>query len=198
MAQDLLGNCFNVERMLDEWHLTVNPAMLDATQPMAYWIEDQEGADAQIPFADTFAFRDSVTAVMFLYYWATLVLLYPSIEKVNLAVFQPVVDAFPQIYPNLPPHLQVDPLKYSAKEVRELAANVCRGLDFALNTTVQPDLLAFPLYVVDEFYKEINSSTGDGALEIMWCEAFRARLTSKGQDIADAVQGRSWVDFGQS
>ena len=197
MAQDLLGNCLNVERMLDGWHLSVNPALLDTNQPVAYWIEEPEGTDAQIPFADTFAFRDSVTAVVYIYYWATLVLFYPCIEKVNFAIFQPVVDAFPQIYPILPPHLQVNPLKYTAKEVREVAANVCRGLDFALTTTVQPDLLAFPLHVIEDFYREINSSSGDGALEIMWCEAFRSRLTSKGQDIADAVQSLRWTDLGQ-
>jgi len=195
MAQDLLGNCLNAERMLDGWHLSVNPALLDASQPGAYWIEDPEGTDAQIPFADTFAFRDATTAIMFIYYWATLVLFYPCVEKVNFAVFQPVVDAFPHVYPNLPPHLQINPLRYTTKEVRELAANVCRGLDFALTTTLQPDLLAFPLYVVDEFYKEMHSSSGDGALEIMWCEAFHARLTSKGQDIADVIQGRNWVAF---
>ncbi len=94
------------------------------------------------------------------------------------------------------PHLQaVDPLKYCAKEVRELAANVCRSLDFALNSTVQPDLLVVPLFVVEEFYREINASAGDGQLELMWCEAFRHRLLAKGQDLAEVLQKRRWQEL---
>ncbi len=197
MAQDLLGNCLHVERQLEEWHLSVNPALLDRTQPLAFWIEDSEGSDAQIPFADTFEFRDSVTAVMFIHYWTCLILFYPCLEQIHEAIFQPVVDAFPQIFPNLPPNLQINSDKYGTKEVRELAGNVCRGLDFALTTTVQPDLLVFPLFVVEEFYKEINISSGDGALELMWCDAFKVRLTSKGQDIADVIQSKSWRELGQ-
>jgi len=197
LAQDLLGNCLSAERLLEGWYLSVNPAFLDPGQPVAFWIEDPEACDAQIPFADTFAFRDSVTAVMFIYYWTSLILFYPCIESLHEAIFQPVVDAYPQVYPTLAPNLQINQHKYGIKEVRELAANVCRSLDFALSTTVQPDLLVFPLHVVGEFYRDINTSSGDGALELMWCEAFRARLTSKGQDIADVIQSRTWIELGR-
>ncbi len=115
MAQDLLGNCLGVERMLDEWHVAFSPALVDASQPPAFWIEDLEGSDAQIPFADAFAFRDSVTAVTFVYFWTALILFYPCVERIYEAIFQPVVDAYPQLFPNLPPALQIDPLRYGAK-----------------------------------------------------------------------------------
>ena len=163
-----------------------------------YWIADPDTAAAQIPFADTFAFRDATTALMFVYFWSILVLLYPCTESLHAAVFQSVIDTFPQPYPNLPPSLQIpDPAKYSTKEVRELAANVCRGLDYALASTVQPDLLTAPLFVVESFYRQINAASGDGALELLWCEAFRGRLTAKGQYLAEVVQTRGWSDAAQ-
>ncbi|EOO02220.1 putative c6 zinc finger domain-containing protein [Phaeoacremonium minimum UCRPA7] len=195
MAQDLLGNCINVDRQLEEWHNSVILAAGD--QSRLFWIEDPDGSGAQIPFADTFAFRDSITAVMFIYYWTSLIVFYPCAEQLQQAIFQPVLDAFPQIYPNLPPNLHIDPQRYSHKEVREMAANVCRGLDFALSTTVQPDMLVVPVYVVEQFYGAINISTGDGALELMWLEAFKMRLTAKGQDIADVIQSRNWFELAQ-
>jgi (R)-2-hydroxyglutarate---pyruvate transhydrogenase len=196
MAQDLLGNCINVEKMFGEWYLRVNPALLDLGHPPSFWVEDPEVSNAQIPFADTFAFRDSATAVMFVHFWALGVLFYPCLDKIHAAIFQPVVDVYPQILPELPANLQTN-VHHGVKEVRELAANVCRGLDFALATTVQPDMLSFPLHVVEEFYREINTSSGDGVLEIMWCDAFRARLTEKGQDISHVVQSQTWMDLAQ-
>ncbi|KJR82369.1 uncharacterized protein SPSK_03074 [Sporothrix schenckii 1099-18] len=241
MAQDVLANCLYVERVLEQWHASVQdlgmrggssvngastmsraPTALDGsvdggfqnggTRTRAsghgaignwYWIADPEhtSVDAQIPFADTFAFRDTVTALMFIYYWATLVLLYPCVESLYEIIFQPVLDTFPSPYPNLPSNLQIpngDPsVYYGPKEVRELAGNVCRGLDFALSTTLQPDLLSAPLFVVESFYHKMNATSGDGALELLWCESFRSRLAGKGQYIADVIQNRRWVDVGQ-
>ncbi|KIH90210.1 c6 zinc finger domain containing protein [Sporothrix brasiliensis 5110] len=241
MAQDVLANCLYVERVLEQWHATVqdlgmrggssvNGASTMSRAPVAldgsvdggfqnggtrtrasghgaignwYWIADPEhtSVDAQIPFADTFAFRDTVTALMFIYYWATLVLLYPCVENLYEIIFQPVLDTFPSPYPNLPSNLQIpngDPsVYYGPKEVRELAGNVCRGLDFVLSTTVQPDLLSAPLFVVESFYHKMNATSGDGALELLWCESFRSRLAGKGQYIADVIQNRRWVDVGQ-
>lgn len=194
MAQDLLGNCLSRVQSFDEWHKEINPEANDQSQP--YWIEEPDPSDSQIPFADTFAFKDGVTAVTFIYYWTSLIVFYPCIEKLYDAIFQPVLDAFPQIYPNLSPNLQrMNPHRFGGKEVRDLAANVCRSLDFALSSTVQPDMLVVPLFVVHEFYRDISASAGDGQLEMMWCEAFRARLTGKGQDIADVVQSRKWQDL---
>ncbi|KAH8894949.1 hypothetical protein GQ53DRAFT_839333 [Thozetella sp. PMI_491] len=193
VAQDILSTCIPLDRQFDEWFAAVNPHG-GTHQPTVFWVEDASSSPhAQIPFADTFAFVDGLHALMFIYYWTALVIFYPCISALHETIFQPVVDAFPQVYPNLPAHLQaVDPMRYSAKEVRELAANVCRSLDYALNATVQPDMLVTPLFVVEEFYREINSASGDGQLELMWCEAFRHRLAAKGQDIADVVQGRGW------
>ncbi|CAK7231416.1 hypothetical protein SBRCBS47491_007922 [Sporothrix bragantina] len=168
-----------------------------------YWIADPEHTSvaAQIPFADTYAFRDTATALMFIYYWSILVLLYPCVEGLHASIFQPVIDTYPSPFPNLPSSLQVpggDPsVYYGPKYVRELSGNVCRALDFALATTVQPGLLTAPLFVVESFYRQINAASGDGALELLWCEAFRSRLAAKGLYLAEVVQSRRWVDAGQ-
>lgn len=205
MAQDLLSNCLSLERQLAAWHAAVdpgsaaNPSSSPATSSSVFWIQEESGglAEAQIPFADTFAFPSALSAVTSIYYWTSLILFYPCIERLHETIFHRVMDTFPQAEPVLPRHLQVlSPHAYSPHKVRELAANVCRSLDFALGATVQPDLLVVPLYVVQEFYRGINEAVGDGQLEIMWCEGFRARLQVKGGDIADVVRGRTWMDLG--
>ncbi|CAK7220934.1 hypothetical protein SCUCBS95973_004325 [Sporothrix curviconia] len=168
-----------------------------------YWIADPEHTSvaAQIPFADTYAFRDTATALMFIYYWSIVVLLYPCVEGLHASIFHPVIDTYPSPFPNLPSSLQIpgsDPsVYYGPKIVRELSGNICRALDYALATTMQPDLLAPSLFVVESFYRKINAASGDGALELLWCEAFRSRLAAKGQYLAEVVQSRRWVDAGQ-
>ncbi|KLU82038.1 hypothetical protein MAPG_01117 [Magnaporthiopsis poae ATCC 64411] len=157
---------------------------------------DSGGLETRIPFADALAFRDGATALGLSHYWTALVCLWPCMERLHQAIFQPVLDEFPQMFPDLPDALlHVDPARYAAKETRELAACICRSLDGTLAATVQPDLVAVPLAVAEGFFRELNASTGDGALELMWCEAFRSRLTAKGQDIADVIQGRDWAEL---
>ncbi|KAJ3956315.1 hypothetical protein N0V92_007134 [Colletotrichum tropicale] len=195
-AQELLSSCLQVEQQLEEWHTFARSPTLE--HPYAYWIEESDDQDAQQvpfanPFADNFAFKDGITAVTFLYYWMTLLLLHRCIESLHHAIFQPVIEDFPNMYPDLPPHLQINLARYQQR--REFAARVCRALDFALNTTVQPDLLVAPLATALEFYRELNSSSRDGELEIMWCEGFKLRLASKGQDIANVLQSRQWADL---
>jgi hypothetical protein len=198
MAQELLGHCLNLEGQLGQWYASIDPgaaASQSAINSTIFWIEDPEHSGAQIPFADTFAFHDAVTATTMLYYWSSLVLFYPCIERLYETIFHHVMDTFPQTEPALPRHLQISPHRYGPKEVRELAANICRSLDFALNATVQPDMLVVPLFVVQEFYRSINESAGDGQLELMWCEGFRLRLAMKGQDITEVIQDKKWRDL---
>ena len=99
-----------------------------------------------------------------------------------------------------------------------MVANICRSLDFALESTVQPDMLGCPLFVVRQFYETVGLETGlnlnmglmggdagtgheevlsDGRLELVWCEGFGERLRGKGRDIAEVVGGRRWVDLGR-
>ncbi|KAK0709087.1 hypothetical protein B0T26DRAFT_678555 [Lasiosphaeria miniovina] len=234
MAQDLLINCLNIERQLDEWYTAATH------QPGAFWVQDPLDAAAaaaaavaatggvggtaassssppppvivdNIPFCDMYGFRDGVTAIMFIYYWMALVLFYPCIERLYWAMFEPVVDGpMPQAMPVLPAHLQqVNPARYSAKEVRELAVHICRSLDFALSATVQPDMLVAPLFIARQFFEQAaavaaagdlllhhdNLVLADNRLELMWCDGFRARLEAKGQDLLDVVQTRRWQDL---
>jgi hypothetical protein len=197
LAQELLASCLQVEGLLEAWYLSIEPQT-------AWWVESAGGVaagggmeEARIPFVDAFAFRDSGTALGLAHYWAALVCLWPCVERLHQAIFQPVLDAFPQLFPDpLPaPLLHVDPSRYAAKETRGWAACVCRSLDGALAATVQPDLVAAPLAVAEDFFRDVNASTGDGALELMWCDAFKGRLAAKGQDIADIIQGRDWAEL---
>ncbi|KAK2045568.1 hypothetical protein LZ31DRAFT_240256 [Colletotrichum somersetense] len=193
-AQELLENCLQLERSLEELELFARAPTTE--HPHAYWIEEPDDPDVQqIPFADSLVFKDGISSVTFLYHWMSLLLLHRCIEALHHAIFQPVIEDFPNMYPDLPPHLQINLARYQQR--RDFASRICRALDFALSTTVQPDLLAAPLAVALEYYREINASSRDGELEIMWCENFKLRLKSKGQDIANVLQSRSWADIGK-
>ncbi|EFW98686.1 c6 zinc finger domain containing protein [Grosmannia clavigera kw1407] len=197
MAQNLLGKCLRVEHNLHQWRRNIQEGGGVGYGP-SVWQSHAGNMDGVMPFTDTIAFRDSTTAIMFVTYWATLVLLYPCIECLYATLFQPVLDALPSTFPDLPPNLYIpDPSKYSANNVMDLSASVCRSLDFALASTVQPDLLTVPLFIVEAYYRDINASSGDGTFELLWCGAFRNRLAIRGQDIANMMQSRQWMDVAQ-
>ncbi|KAK9772655.1 hypothetical protein SCAR479_10706 [Seiridium cardinale] len=90
--------------------------------------------------------------------------------------------------------LGIDPAKYGPREIRKLAANVCRSLDWAIGRseskgpgpTSQPDLVAAPLHIVESFYESIKTS-GDGELERLWCRSFRQRWERRGREIESMV-----------
>lgn len=199
MAQDLLTNCLALEHQLDIWYA----GLTGANGGMTFYPDTATPDHLAIPFPNPLAFPDSLTAVTMIYYWTGLLLFYPCVERLCDLIYQPVINPIPLSFPppTLPPHLLINPAKYSAKEVRGLAGMVCRGLDFALNGTTQPDLLVMPLFVIEEFYRFLGTGGDDlwdGQLEVMWCEGFRVRLGMKGRDIGEVVGdgGKGWVEGG--
>lgn len=191
MAQDLLGNCLGARAQLEQWYIS-------AFDPRRrrYLVSHEQGA--QIPFPEPFAFQDSLASLSFTYYWAAQVLLAPCLEATVHSVFSPVVDAYPhQAFPDLPPQLAIDPDSYGLFKAREMAVNVCRGLDHALTATTQPDALVFPVRVVETFYARLANQTGDGTLELMWLGTFRERMVSRAQNIAGVMMEKDWVDLAQ-
>jgi (R)-2-hydroxyglutarate---pyruvate transhydrogenase len=192
-AQDLLANCLNIDMKFDLWHKFVSQGTED--YPQVYWVEESDGSRAQIPFAEDFAFKDGMTCVMFLYYWMSLMLFHRCIESLHNVIFQPVIEDYPNMFPDLPTSLQVNLMKYQQQS--ELASNICRSLDFALNTTAQPDMLVAPLTVVHEWYRDISEACPETELDLLWCEGFKARLIAKGEDIANVLRSKSWAEIGR-
>ncbi|KAJ4422465.1 hypothetical protein N0V82_002915 [Gnomoniopsis sp. IMI 355080] len=196
MARNLLDNCLSVQIALEQWHVTLHQTVYHSQPP--FWIScNQPGL--QLPFVDAFSFPDQLTSLTFLYYWATQVLFYPCIGLLNHTIFDPVIDAYSQaqIYPELPPHLSIDPEVFGPDKARVIAMNVCRGLDAALAASTQPDLLAFPLHVVDTLYRGLRvvAQTGEGTLELLWLDGFRERMTVRGQTLAGAAMARAFEDL---
>ncbi|KAK4230811.1 hypothetical protein QBC38DRAFT_514414 [Podospora fimiseda] len=202
LAQDLLSAFVDIDLQLSQWLATL-------PSPTPYWITEPT-AYSQIPFSEAFAFCDNQTALSMIYYWAACVLFWPRCWRLYWTIFEQPVDAGyiggGQV--DIPPSLQgFDPMRYSLKEVREMAGNVCRGLDWALGGGAQPDLLGWVLDVVRNFYgglgmesMGLNMGMGigghvDGALELGWCEGFRGKLLARGREVQDVVMARRWVDF---
>ncbi|PHH62149.1 hypothetical protein CDD81_7523 [Ophiocordyceps australis] len=187
-AQGLLQSCLVMEA---EFHHWLNKVLLStADKQPAYWAESA-GGGGEIPFENSYAFRDGLTGLMMLYYWMSQIIFHRCIESIHEVIFQPVVEDFPNMWPELPSALQIDLTHY--QDGRSLAADICRGLDAVLMATTQPDLLLAPMTVALDFYRDINATCQDGVLEIYWLEAFKRRLSLKGQYIADVLQGQRWV-----
>lgn len=128
------------------------------------------------------------------------------------------------------PHLQDDVnygILYGPQKVREIAAKICRGLDYAIQNTMQPDLFAFPAQVVENVFfsglgfdnalaaaaaspsqmqhisgsgvqnNSSNLGNPDNTLELLWLDDFRARMAIRGQEIAEMVTARRWMTLAE-
>ncbi|KAK1240712.1 hypothetical protein MKX07_006145 [Trichoderma sp. CBMAI-0711] len=189
-AQELLHHCLVVEGQFRQW---LQEAYRGTEEhPYPFWAEELRSPGGAIPFANAFTFKDGVTSLMFVYYWMAMIPFHHCIEHIYMAFFQPVVDAYPAPWPELPPNLQIDPTHY--QDGRELAANICRGLDSALDLTVQPDLLLGPMTVALDFYREVNAASQDGVLEILWLDGFKKRLWAKAQAVTSVLQSHKWSE----
>lgn len=193
-AQELLQNCLTVERQFDQWLVKAIPGTV--THPVNYWPQDPHPS-SMLPFSYAWAFKDGLTGTMFLYYWMSQILFHRCISAVHGAIFEPLVDVYPDVWPPpLQPALQhIDMSRY--QQTRELAANICRGLDSVLSVTGQPDLLLGPLRVATDLYREINGNAQDAMLEVMWLEGFGERIRAKGQHVSNALQSQQWLEVGR-
>ncbi|ORY69475.1 uncharacterized protein BCR38DRAFT_333608 [Pseudomassariella vexata] len=195
-AKDLLNNCASIEKQLENWYAGIEQAAAaNRDNPLLYWI-GEPSLHAQIPFADTFAFASPALGLAHIYYWSSLITLHTCMHSLIEAIFESGGGATTNNYgflTDLSPSL--DPVKYNCREIRKLAANVCRGLDWALGPGVgQPDLMAAPLWVVENFYEGIH-----GELEGFWCEGFRARMVERAKAVEEEMvgEGRGWVEVGR-
>jgi hypothetical protein len=192
-AEQILHGCLALESRFGEWQQLASH-QASAEQPPCYWAEETTDPGGSLPFSHTYSFRDGVTGIMFLHYWMAEIPLHRCIDGLYGIIFQPVIDSYPDMWPDLPPSLQLDdPGRYT--QTRELAASVCRGLDAALAATAQPDVLAAPMTVALDLYRDLNATSQDGLLEILWLEAFRSRLVEKGQHVATVLQKKNWFEI---
>lgn len=192
-AQNLLQNALMLETRFEQWLHTANRGTRE--QPMPYWPEEMPDPGG-LPFYHSYVFKDSVTGAMFLYYWMSQIPLHRCIESLYGIIYEPVFDVYPDMWPNLPPELRIEDLpKY--QQTHEFAASICRGLDSALEGTVQPDILLAPMNMALELYREANGAPQDYTLEILWLEAFRERLLEKGSYVVSVVQEQTWLEIGR-
>lgn len=141
---------------------------------------DDRDPGLRIPFGGALSFRDGPSALACVYYWTGLLLLRPCVLAVRHAM---------------------SPVGYGGElgdgGGRRLAGWICQSLDFALAQMAQPDLLAVPLRVVEEFYGGIEGPSGEGTLELFWCDGFRERLGARGEYLAGLLRGREWTEMAQ-
>ncbi|KAL7627104.1 hypothetical protein AAE478_003880 [Parahypoxylon ruwenzoriense] len=194
-AKDLLSNCVNIERQFDIWYSMLRQRVGESGPPL-YWVGDAMTSGAQVPFSDAFNFPSPLMALVHVYYWTVLVSFHQCVYAMLQAIFESGSES--SSGPSMPPEIPsgIDLQRYQPAQTRILAANVCRGLDFALQTTGQPDLLAAPLWVVNEFYSGMRRF-GDGELECLWCAGFRGRLEAKRGEMNPWLREKKWIEIRQ-
>ncbi|KAI2630619.1 hypothetical protein GGR54DRAFT_627788 [Hypoxylon sp. NC1633] len=194
-AKDLLDNCVNIERQFDIWYSMVHQRVNESGSPL-YWVADVMSSSTHMPFSDAFNFPSPLMGLVHVYYWTVLVSFHRCIYALLDAIFESESDgtSSPSMLSDLPPGIELQ--RYQPAQARLLAANVCRSLDFTLQTTGQPDLLTAPLWIVDEYYGGIGRF-GDGDMERLWCAGFRGRLEAKGREMGLWLQEKKWVESKQ-
>ncbi|KAI0851686.1 hypothetical protein F5Y00DRAFT_259176 [Daldinia vernicosa] len=194
--KEFLDSCVNIEQQFDIWYSMLHQRVSESGS-MLHWTADATHYDAHVPFSNVFNFPSPLMGLIHVYYWAVLISFHQCIDMMlNIIVESegksPSGDfGMLSVIP-----LGIDIQKYQPSKRRILAENVCRSLDFALQTTVQPDLLAAPLWVVNEFYDGIGHF-GDGELERLWCAGFKGRLEAKCREVSLCLQENKWVDVKQ-
>ncbi|QPC73658.1 hypothetical protein HYE68_004410 [Fusarium pseudograminearum] len=189
-AQQLLRNCLSLEKQFNAWFQAATRPSYG--YPMAYWADEFSNPGGLLPFSNLYTFKDGNTGLAFLYYWMTQIIFHRCIENLHRIIYQPVIDAYPDMWPNLPYDLQIDITQYQHGCL--FAADICRGLDSVLHETDQPDMLILPMKVAMDFYKDIHATSQDGLMEIMWIDNFRSRLAEKGQHVAGVLQSQKWSE----
>ncbi|KAI0458334.1 hypothetical protein F5B21DRAFT_23534 [Xylaria acuta] len=192
-ARDLLENCVNIEAQFGIWLSVVQQTTRSSSVP--YWVADSTESASHLPFDELLSFADPLLCLVHVYYWTVLVGFHQCIYTLLEAVREPEGEGQSRSKtPEFPQGL--DPRKYQPAETKKLAALVCRSLDFALQTTTQPDLLVAPVWVVQEFYSRMKVF-GLCELEGLWVEDFVGRLEDRGRQMCAWLEEKRWISIRQ-
>lgn len=173
----ILNSCLGLEGQFDRWLTQATMASADIRP--AVWVDCNEGIMGENPFKNILTFRDQQTGLIMVYYWMCQLIFHGCIVSIHTALHQPVIGEYAHMWPGNPSTTPIDISLY--QDSQELAANICRGLDALLNTTIQPDMLSAPITVVGDYYRELNTFSQACMLEALWLESFKNRLAVKGQ-----------------
>lgn len=186
VARELLDDCVNIQMQFDIWH-----DMVRQKTRSPYWIGE---GSTYIPFNEPLSFDSPSLCLAFVYYWTVLIGFHQCIYALLQIINKPE-DGIqsPGMATNLPPAL--DPRNYQPAETRKLAALACRSLDFALQTTLQPDLLIAPTWIIKEFFGRMNA-IGLCELESLWVNEFNERLEVRTREMRAWLEDKRWARIG--
>ncbi|KAJ2981980.1 hypothetical protein NUW58_g6548 [Xylaria curta] len=188
-AKDLLDDCRSIEANFDIWLSVVKQRARQSSIPD--WAAESTGSGSYLPFDEPLSFASPLQCLVHVYYWTVLICFHQCIYALLEVIREPGGEGSDQATtPELPPGL--DPRKYQPAETRKLAALVCRSLDFALQSTTQPDLLAAPVWIVQEFYSRMKAF-GLCELEGLWVTDFVERSEAHGRETSAWLEAKQWT-----
>ncbi|KAI8635005.1 hypothetical protein F5Y19DRAFT_485946 [Xylariaceae sp. FL1651] len=195
-AKEILTDCVNIETQFDIWFSVVQQTARSSFQSVPFWVEDSTTSGSQAPFNDLLSFASPLLCLVHIYYWTVLISFHQCINALLRVILDSTGEGSSGLKtaPNLPPGF--DLRKYQHTETRKLAAKVCRSLDFALNTTEQPDLLVAPVWIVGDFYNGMARFV-NSELESAWIVGFQGRLEIRGREMSMWLQEKRWAEIGQ-
>ncbi|KAJ3575961.1 hypothetical protein NPX13_g3859 [Xylaria arbuscula] len=183
IARELLDNCVNIQAQFDIWFDVVQQ---ETRSP--YWVGE---GSAYVPFNEPLSFASPSLCLAHVYYWTVLIGFHQCIYALLQVIDKPSKGtSSPAMAANLPQGL--DPRKYQPAETRNLAALACRSLDFALQNISQPDLLIAPIWIIRDFFSQMNA-VGLCELESLWIDEFNERLQVRTREMSAWLEDRRWT-----
>ncbi|KAI0424267.1 hypothetical protein F5Y09DRAFT_146763 [Xylaria sp. FL1042] len=182
-ARELLNNCVHIQTQFDIWL-----SVVQEQAGLPYRVGD---GTAYVPFNEPLSFASPLLCLVHVYYWAVLIGFHQCICALLKVIHEPEsTGSSPGGVADFP--LALDPRKYQPAETRKLAALACRTLDFALQTTSQPDLLIAPTWIIKDFYSRMNA-IGLCELESLWIDEFIERQESHGRERSAWLENKRWI-----
>ncbi|KAI1828198.1 hypothetical protein F4861DRAFT_170917 [Xylaria intraflava] len=192
-TRDLLEDCVSIETQFNIWLSMAQQMARSSGEP--YWVAGSTKGVSHIPFQAPLSFASPLLCLAHVYYWTVLISFHQCIHTLLEVIRRPEEKGLDvRTMAELPTGL--DPQKYQPAETRELAALVCRSLDFALRTAAQPDLLVAPVFIVKSFYDHMRVF-GLCELESLWIDDFEKRFEDRGHEMNAWLEEQHWVSVGQ-
>ncbi|KAI0389241.1 hypothetical protein F5Y17DRAFT_473183 [Xylariaceae sp. FL0594] len=180
LARELLDHCASVEAQFGIWY-----DLMTLSSAVPYWSAEPVEDALNIPFDERLSFASPLQCLVHVYYWTVLVSFHQCVHSLLRIVLNGSDVSSVS-------HQTLDPIKYQPSETRKLAALVCRSLDFALQTTAQPDLLLAPVRIVTEFYNDMKA-LGYCELESLWLGDYTQRWEMRSQEMNTWLEEKRWM-----
>lgn len=176
IAESLLLSCLEVKKQLSNWLEDFEKTIPGPMLSVVPWGDDAVSREL---FSFRFQFINLKTAMMYLKYWATFILVNGSMMRIE-KYFKRAESSLETAGIKHKPATRLRP-GFELQKMTEYAMNVCRSLDYALEHTMKssgPIYLTYPILVVHLFFQQRT----DQQPLYRWCGKKLTEIQSSGYE----------------